>query len=327
MITSHLMAMTLAFFIDRIVGDPPTWPHPVKWIGSLISKLDKILNKGRRRKLKGFIMVSIVLIIVFSLTLFVTILAYHIHQWVGIIIEALLISTTIAQKSLQDAALEVYHPLAQGKLDEARLKLSYIVGRDTDELDESEMTRGAVETVAENTSDGVTAPLFWALLGGASFAFIYRAVNTCDSMVGYKNERYEEFGYASAKLDDLLNWIPSRLTGHMMIFVNPSYVCGKLQTRQLLLRDAKKHPSPNSGWCEAAAAALLGVQLGGRNTYKGVVSNRALMGDATRPLQCADILKANRILRRTSFAFLLFLLIGGVFIEMAITWIESALFI
>ncbi|WP_033827917.1 adenosylcobinamide-phosphate synthase CbiB [Bacillus andreraoultii] len=327
MIISHLIAMTLAFLIDRIVGDPPTWPHPVRWIGSLISKLEKILNKGNGRKIKGFIMVSIVLIIVFSMTLFVTFLGYYIHQWVGITIEALLISTTIAQKSLQDAALEVYRPLAQGKLEEARLKLSYIVGRDTDELEEREITRGVVETVAENTSDGVTAPLFWTMLGGAPLAFIYRVVNTCDSMVGYKNERYEEFGYPSAKLDDLLNWIPSRLTGFFMILVNPSYVWGKSQTWHFLLRDAKKHPSPNSGWCEAAVAALLGVQLGGRNTYKGVASNRALMGEATRPLHFSDILKTNRILRRTSVAFLLFLLIGGAFIEMAITWIESTLFI
>ena len=145
-------------------------------------------------------------------------LAYQIHPFVGIIVESILISTTIAHKSLKDAALEVYDPLQKEDYTEARLKLSYIVGRDTEQLDESEIVRGTVETVAENTSDGVTAPMFWAWIGGAPFALLYRAINTCDSMVGYKNEKYSDFGWASASMDDVVNWIPSRLTGFIMLW-------------------------------------------------------------------------------------------------------------
>lgn len=327
MIIQHVSAITLAYIIDRIVGDPPSWPHPVKWMGSLISLLDKHWNRGKARKWKGFAMVVLILFLVLLVTSCITFIAYRIHIVAGVLMEAVLISTTIAQKGLQDAALEVYRPLQDHQLDEARKKLSYIVGRDTNQLDEREITRGAVETVAENTSDGVTAPMFWAFVGGAPLAFVYRAVNTCDSMVGYKNDRYHEFGFASAKLDDLMNWIPARLTGMLMILVNKTLQGSKKEAWQLLFRDAGNHPSPNSGWCEAAAAALLGVQLGGRNTYKGVVSRRALIGNPLRPLTSNDIIETINILKRTSLAFLILLWVGGVFIELANTWFQSALFI
>ncbi|MCM3799037.1 adenosylcobinamide-phosphate synthase CbiB [Caldibacillus thermoamylovorans] len=327
MIIQHVSAITLAYIIDRIVGDPPSWPHPVKWMGSLISLLDKHWNRGKARKWRGFAMVVLILFLVLLVTSCITFIAYRIHIVAGVLMEAVLISTTIAQKGLQDAALEVYRPLQDHQLDEARKKLSYIVGRDTNQLDEREITRGAVETVAENTSDGVTAPMFWAFVGGAPLAFVYRAVNTCDSMVGYINDRYHEFGFASAKLDDLMNWIPARLTGMLMILVNKTLQGSKKEAWQLLFRDAGNHPSPNSGWCEAAAAALLGVQLGGRNTYKGVVSRRALIGNSLRPLTSNDITETIKILKRTSLAFLILLWGGGVFIELANTWFQSALFI
>ncbi|MCQ6276938.1 cobalamin biosynthesis protein [Bacillus sp. V3B] len=320
MIIEHLLAITIAFVLDRIVGDPPSWPHPVKWIGALIYRLDKRYNKGPNRKWKGLMMLFIVLLVVFVPALFISTVAYQIHPLVGIIVESILISTTMAQKSLKEAALEVYHPLQRNDFDEARVKLSYIVGRDTEKLDESEIVRGTVETVAENTSDGVTAPMFWAWVGGAPFALLYRAINTCDSMVGYKNDKYLDFGWASARMDDVVNWIPSRLTGFIMLLANRPK---KTETRtawRILYRDAKKHPSPNSGWCEAAAAALLGVQLGGINTYKGIVSNRALMGDPLDPLERNDIVKMNTILLQTTFFFLLILWLGGVFVDMAITW-------
>jgi len=327
MIIQHLFVITLAYIIDRIVGDPPSWPHPVKWMGSFISLLDKNWNRGKARKWKGFAMVVLILFLVLLVTSFITFIAYRIHIVEGILMEGILISTTIAQKGLQDAAIEVYQPLQQHQLDKARKKLSYIVGRDTNQLNEREITRGAVETVAENTGDGVTAPMFWAFVGGAPLAFVYRAVNTCDSMVGYKNDRYHAFGFASAKLDDLMNWIPARLTGMLMILVNKHLQGSKKEAWQLLFRDAGNHPSPNSGWCEAAAAALLGVQLGGRNTYKGVVSHRALIGNSLRPLTSNDIIETIKILKRTSLAFLLLLWVGGVFIELANTWFQPALFI
>jgi len=323
MLIEHALSITLAVMIDRVIGDPPSWPHPVKWFGKLISFLDKRLNNGgvRARKWKGVWMLLIVMLAVLLPALLICIAAYNIHPMVGILVEGIIIATTIAQKSLKDAALDVYDPLQKNDLQEARVKLSYIVGRDTEHLPEPEIVRGTVETVAENTSDGVTAPMFWALVGGAPLALVYRAINTCDSMVGYKNEKYQEFGWASARMDDAVNLIPSRLTGFMMLLANRPFKTNRKTAWRILFRDAKKHPSPNSGWCEAAAAALLGVQLGGINTYKGMVSNRARMGDSLFPLESKDILKMNRILSQTVVLFLILLLLGGVFIDLAVAWI------
>jgi len=320
MIVYHLIAISIAYIIDLFVGDPPNWPHPVKSIGSMISFFEKRWNQGKLKKWKGVAILLFVLLFAFSIVLIVVLTGYKIHPFVGILVESIIISTTIAQKSLKEAAVEVYHPLKSGDLVEARKKLSYIVGRDTDDLDESEIARGAIETVAENTSDGVTAPLFWALIGGAPLAMVYRATNTCDSMVGYRNERYKEFGWASAKWDDVMNWIPSRLTGMIMLIGNRPESMGYQKAWKILFRDAKRHPSPNSGWGEAAVAAILGIQLGGRNYYKGIVSNREKMGEPLHPIQAEHIIKANIILGKTVFLFLLLLLLGGMLFDLAVTW-------
>ncbi|WP_066064674.1 adenosylcobinamide-phosphate synthase CbiB [Neobacillus soli] len=327
MIVSHLIAITIAYIIDLVIGDPPNWPHPVRWIGTMISLFEKRWNTGNTKRWKGVAMLLFVLLTVFFIVLILVVIGYKIHPILGILLESMIISTAIAQKSLKDASLEVYHPLIAGDFAQAREKLSYIVGRDTESLEEAEIARGTIETVAENTSDGVTAPLFWALVGGAPLAMIYRATNTCDSMVGHKNERYKEFGWASAKWDDVMNWIPSRLTGMLMLIGNRPEKMSDRKAWTILFRDAKKHPSPNSGWGEAAVAAILGIQLGGINYYKGVVSNRAKMGDPIQPIQAAHIPKANAILSKTVLLFLLILWIGGMFLDMAVTWIESSLFI
>jgi adenosylcobinamide-phosphate synthase len=321
MIVNHLAAITLAFLLDLLIGDPPKWPHPVRWIGSFILYLDKKWNKGERRRLKGTAMVLAVLGTVFLAASLIAAAGYVLHPLAGIVIEAVLISTTIAQKSLKEAAMEVYGPLHEGNLREARLKLSYIVGRDTDKLDEPEIVRGTVETVAENTSDGITAPLFWALIGGAPLALVYRAANTCDSMAGYKNEKYLHFGWASARLDDLLNFIPARLTGLLMLLGKKPEHSSFKETWAILLRDSRKHPSPNSGWGEAAAAALMGVQLGGINFYKSITSDRARMGDPIVILEKGHILSVIEIMKRTCLLFLLFLWLGGMLIELAFAWI------
>ena len=327
MIIYHLIAITIAYLIDMFIGDPPNWPHPVRWIGKMITFFEKRLNKGKSKQLKGVGMLLFVLLSVYIIALVLVETGYGIHPIVGVLVESIIISTTIAQKSLKGAALEVYRPLSKGGLSEARTKLSYIVGRDTESLDEGEIARGTIETVAENTSDGVTAPMFWALLGGAPLAMVYRAANTCDSMVGHMNNRYIEFGWASAKWDDVMNWLPSRLTGMIMLLgQRPDSITYK-KAWTILFRDAKKHPSPNSGWGEAAVAAILGIQLGGINYYQGIVSNRAKMGDPIQPIQADHIIQANHILSKTVLLFLLLLWIGGILLDLAVAWIESTIFI
>ncbi len=314
--STHLIALALAVIIDRIIGDPRWLPHPVVGFGKLIAFFDRRFNDGNYRRAKGLLMLVLVLLIVVFLAVVIISLSYSVHLYLGILVEAWLISTTIAAKGLKQAANEVREPLVNGNLEEARLKVSYIVGRDTDDLNEAEITRATVETVAENTSDGVTAPLFFALIGGAPLALIYRAINTCDSMVGYQNKKYGDFGFASAKCDDLFNWIPSRLTSLVMIAVNqPKHHKSKKACWEIVKRDAPKHPSPNSGWGEAAVAALLGIQLGGINTYKGITSNRAKMGDPLVTMSAVHIEETNAIMLRTTTAFSLILIAcGGVII-------------
>ncbi|MCQ6279208.1 adenosylcobinamide-phosphate synthase CbiB [Bacillus sp. EB600] len=325
MMIHHLLSLTIAYFLDLLIGDPSNWPHPVKWIGRLISFFEIRWNKGKSKKQKGVVMLLLVLFTCFSIVWILVLIGYKISPVVGVLLESIIIASTIAQKSLKEASVEVYQPLKRGDLVDARKKVSYIVGRDTQALDEAEISRAAVETVAENTSDGVTAPLFWAFVGGAPLAMMYRATNTCDSMVGYINDRYKQFGWASAKWDDVMNWIPSRLTGVIMLLGKKPEKTSYRKAWKILFRDAKKHPSPNSGWGEAAVSAILGIQLGGINYYKGLVSNRAKMGEPLQTINKEHILKSNLILGRTAFLFLLFLWIGGTVFDLAFTWFQSAI--
>lgn len=315
----HIIAIIVAVLIDRLVGDPPTWPHPVKWFGKLIHFFDKKWNDGAHRKLKGSLMLIILMLIVLSVSALIVVLSYVVHPFLGVGVESLLIATTIAQKGLIEAALEVEKPLRKNDLALARAKLSCIVGRDTDQLSEGEIVRGTVETVAENTSDGITAPLFWALIGGAPLALTYRLINTCDSMVGYKNTVYKDFGWASARLDDIVNWLPARLTGLVMMLTTKKRFSKKAWS--ILFRDAGNHPSPNSGWGEAAVAALLGIRLGGVNYYQGQTSYRTEMGDPINPLHLTHICESVNIMKRTVSLFLFILVLGGMIFEFTITWL------
>jgi adenosylcobinamide-phosphate synthase len=319
MILNHLIACMAGFLIDRLIGDPPGWPHPIRWVGRLITFMDTRLNYGRNRRKKGLLLLMITAGISGLLAAAIVWLFYGIHRAAGVASESLLIAAGLARKSLAQAALEVYKPLVAGNLPEAREKLGWIVGRDTESLPESEIVRGVVETVSENTSDGVTAPLFWAFLLGAPGIWVYKAVNTLDSMVGYRNERYGAFGYFSAKADDVLNLIPSRLTGLLILFVAPNRSGLPLRERLAGWRlDAGKHPSPNSGWLEAATAWQLGAELGGLNTYQGVPSDRARMGRPDRPLEAADIPESVHAMHTASWAFvILWLLIGGIAVAVA----------
>ncbi|MFC3882253.1 adenosylcobinamide-phosphate synthase CbiB [Bacillus songklensis] len=320
-ILTRMAGVTGAVMLDQLLGDPHHWPHPVRWFGQWISWLDDKLNRGEKKKIRGLVIVASMAFWTIGLGGVIVYSAYQLHLMIGIFIEIVIIYTTIAQKSLMEAAVNVAKPLAAGDIESARKEVGMIVGRDTEHLTEQEIARATVETVAENTSDGVTAPLFFAFLGGAPLALFYRAINTCDSMVGYKNERYGQFGFFSAKCDDVLNYIPSRFTAFVMAVMNIGH--SQFSVRHvfsLIKRDARKHPSPNSGYGESAMAALLGVQLGGMNTYEGISSHRPKIGDPLAELSTAMIMEAVQMMRRTVFGFVLCLIsLGGVFIA-ALTW-------
>ncbi|MDG5471135.1 adenosylcobinamide-phosphate synthase CbiB [Jeotgalibacillus sp. ET6] len=320
MILAHLAAMTLALAADRIIGDPPSWPHPVRWIGSFILFIERKWNKGKYRKTKGVIHLAFALLLVLFFTGGLTWTAYRIHWAAGFFSEVVLITSALAAKSLKEAALEVAEPLEQGNLQEARKKLSWIVGRDTDELKEREIVRGTVETVAENTSDGITAPLFWAFLGGAPGIWLYKAINTGDSIVGYRIERFHDYGWAWAKMDDAVNWVPARITGWVMLLTMKNSVYSLKALFKRLPKEAKKHPSPNSGWGEAAVALLLNIKLGGMNSYQGIPSNRPLIGFGTDKLTVYHIHQSLLIMNRTIILFLLICWLGGIVYVIAVPW-------
>ncbi|TXC86012.1 cobalamin biosynthesis protein CobD [Metabacillus litoralis] len=286
----HVYLILLAVLLDGLIGDPKWTPHPVIIIGKGISTLEEAWNKDRYRKCKGLLLLISIVGGTYLFVYFVLEVLALIHPILSLLFEIYFISSTVAIKGLQQAATDVQKPLKNNDLITARKKLGYIVGRDTHDLPASEIVRGTVETVAENTVDGVISPLFWALIGGAPLAMAYRAINTLDSMVGYKNEKFIDFGWASARCDDLANYVPARLTALCMwIF---SLFVPKLRRWNALkvtFRDAKKHPSPNGGWPEAMTAGLLGVVLGGQNKYEGIVSYRAEMGHFYRKLHVGDI--------------------------------------
>ncbi|MCP3027864.1 adenosylcobinamide-phosphate synthase CbiB [Halobacillus sp. A5] len=318
--TSHLIALTLAFFLDLWLGDPRWLPHPVVMIGRLIAYLEKKWNQGSYRRLKGSMMLLMVCGCVFAISSALVWGGYQLHFTAGLFLEAVLIWTTIAGKGLKQAAAAVYKPLIEKDFIRARQQLAMIVGRDTEQLGEAGITRGTVETVAENTSDGVTAPLFFAFVGGAPLAMVYRAVNTCDSMVGYRHERYRQFGWASARFDDVVNYLPARMTAWLLLLGERSRYHQKKEVFRLLPHQAERHPSPNSGWGEAAFALLLGIQLGGKNYYFGEASYRPVIGVPREELQAYHILQSTKLMMRAVVYFLIFLWIGGVLIEMAVSW-------
>ncbi|UAL54530.1 MULTISPECIES: adenosylcobinamide-phosphate synthase CbiB [Metabacillus] len=300
-----VLLILMSVMLDLIIGDPKWLPHPVILFGKIIRTTEKAWNKGSTKKLKGIILAAFLPFSVFIISLFLLKLLYAISYLLGTAIEIYLISTTIAIKGLRDAAMEVYHPLKSGDLSEARKKLGFIVGRDTDGLLSPEIVRGTVETVAENTVDAIISPLFFAIIGGAPLALAYRAVNTLDSMVGYKNERFKDFGFGSARLDDLMNLLPARICTVCMWL--GSYFMKEMRRKyaiSITRRDASKHPSPNSGWPESMAAGLLGVQLGGVNIYGKIVSERARLGDPLEPLSFIHIKKTILIMNGAWILFL-----------------------
>jgi adenosylcobinamide-phosphate synthase len=303
-----------ALGIDALVGDPRGWPHPVTLMGAAIGAYDRHVNRDSLGhgplKIRGLVLAVGIPLMVGAATWAVVWAAGRVWAPLGWMTAIWMVSTTVAWRGLGTAGLDVYHALSRG-LPDARQAVGQIVGRDTAQLPETDVVRAAVETLAENIVDGIVAPLFYAVLGGAPLAMAYRAVNTLDSMVGYRNARYRDFGWASARLDDGMNFIPARLTAALLWVVMALLGLAPRQAWRIMRRDAHRHPSPNAGIPEAMMAGALGVRLGGLNYYGGVPSHRAELGDATRALEAEDIVRAVRVVRWTGVVLGLVLLGWG----------------
>ncbi len=291
-----------AFVLDLLLGDPHGMPHPVILIGAIINRLEVVLaSVFNNRRLAGVLLTGLTLLITGALAYGVLRLAAVIHPVVGLILAVWLAYSTLALRALHKESREVVRFLEQKRLVDARRSLSMIVGRETATLDEEGILRACIETVSENTSDGVVGPLFYLFIGGPVLGVLYKAASTLDSMVGYRDDQYRELGWASARLDDLLNLLPARLTGMLMVLA--ALFCG-LDARgafRIMWRDARKHASPNAGFPEAATAGALGIRLGGPATYFGERVEKPTLGDNHRPVTLASYRGAVRLMYLSSF--------------------------
>ncbi|MCR8745670.1 adenosylcobinamide-phosphate synthase CbiB [Romboutsia lituseburensis] len=299
----NIVSIYIGYIIDLIIGDPYSFPHPVRYIGKLIkvteNKIRNIAKTDKGLKIGGFVLWTITV----GLTYLVTYMIVKLFSFIPggyIIANSVLIYTTLATKCLKDEAIKIYNVLKTGDIEKSRTQLSYIVGRDTTDLDEGEIIRATVETVAENTVDGIIAPMFYAFIGGAPLAMAYKAINTLDSTVGYKNEKYKDLGFASAKIDDVANYIPARIAVLLMSIGSLLLGYDYKKASQIAVRDRKNHKSPNCAYPEGAVAGALGVQLGGTNIYFGQAVYKPTIGDKIREIEIEDIVKTNKIMYATS---------------------------
>ena len=303
----HIFAFIAGFVLDLLIGDPHFIPHPVRLIGSLISSLDKRLNcdagyNSSEKKLnlikykRGMLLAFTVIFATFAMSVIIIVAAYSINLYAGVIAEAVMTWQILATKCLRVESMRVYDALKTDGVDAGRRAVSMIVGRDTDQLTAEGVTKAAVETVAENASDGVMAPLLYLAVGGPVLGAFYKAVNTMDSMVGYKNEKYLYFGRFAAKVDDVLNYIPARLSALFMVAAAGLTGLSAKNAWKIFKRDRYNHASPNSAQTEAAMAGALGVQLAGDAWYFGTLYKKKTIGDALRPVECEDIRRANRLM-------------------------------
>ncbi|WFA10269.1 adenosylcobinamide-phosphate synthase CbiB [Tissierella sp. Yu-01] len=302
-----MFSLLLAVVLDFVIGDPYNFPHPVKLMGRLIifeeNQLRKLCKTNKQLKISGLIIVIINVILGFFIP-FYLLYAVKANKVLFTIINTYLIYTSIAARCLHHEAIMVSKALDKG-LDDGRKRLSYIVGRDTSQLSEEEVIKATVETVAENTSDGVIAPLFFIAVLGAPGGLMYKFVNTMDSMLGYRNEKYIDMGYFPARTDDLFNIIPARITGLLMNIGS----IGKFDLKnglKIMWRDRRNHKSPNSGYPESAVAGLLGIQLGGGNYYHGLFIDKPNIGDGLNQIGRRHIKETIEIMYRAEIAFIIF---------------------
>ena len=306
----HLAAIIGGFILDLIFGDPHWLPHPICLIGNLIGFLErnlrpKLAPNKTALLVGGALMVIIVLVISFAVPMAILLAAGMVSPWLAFALETLMCYQIFATKCLRDESMKVYDALHNNDLADARVKLSWIVGRDTKNLDEEEITKGAVETVAENTADGIIAPMFYMFIGGVPLAFLYKGINTMDSMVGYKNDKFLYFGRCAAKLDDVANLIPARITGLVMIAAAFLLGLNGPGAWKVFWRDRYNHLSPNSAMTESVTAGALNIQLGGDHFYFGKLVHKDTIGDDIRPVCPEDIKKTNNLLYMTAVLCLL----------------------
>ena len=314
-------ALLTGFALDKLLGDPHHFPHIVRFMGSLIAALETRLRKALPRNprgelIGGALLVFLVVLVCTGIPLLLLWVSYSRFAPLGFAVESLLCYQLLAAISLQAESMKVYQALQAEDIEDARSAVAMIVGRDTAALDKDGITRAAVETVAENTSDGVIAPLLFIMLGGAALGCLYKAVNTMDSMVGYKNEKHLYFGRAAAKIDDVLNYLPARLSALLMIAAAYILRFDGQNAFRIWQRDKRKHASPNSAQTEAVCAGALGIRLAGPTAYFGKIHDKPYIGDDLRPTRPEDIPRANRLMYVTSFLMLVLalgfrLLMGG----------------
>ena len=311
----HLTALLLGFFIDLLLGDPHGIPHPVVWIGKLISAVEKLVRRIFPKTVRGENLAGGVLwIVVEGISTAVPALllhaAYRLHPTAGLVLESIMCWQILATKALRDESMKVYAALKEGVPEDYRRAVSMIVGRDTAELDDKAVARAAVETVAENASDGVIAPMLFLALGGAPLGFFYKAANTMDSMLGYVEMPYKNIGLVPAKMDDVLNYIPARLSALLMLAAGALLRLDVKNGWRIWRRDRRNHASPNSAQTESVCAGLLGVRLAGDAYYHGVLHKKPYIGDALREIEYEDIPRTGRLLYAA--AALSLLLFGGI---------------
>ncbi len=304
-----MISLITGYILDLIIGDPHGFFHPIKLIGNMISSVEKKLrtrckNKDEERRAGAVLWITVVGVS-FVVPYLLLMLASSINLVLAIILESIMCYYILATKSLRDESMKVYKALKENNIVEARKYLSYIVGRDTENLNESSVAKGAVETVAENTSDGVIAPIIFILIGGAPLGFMYKAINTLDSMVGYKNEKYIDFGRFSAIADDVFNYIPSRISAYLMIIASLISGMDYKNAYKIYKRDRYNHLSPNSAQTESVCAGALNISLGGGNYYGGALVSKPTIGDDNRPIEAEDIKRANKLMYATSFICLI----------------------
>ena len=309
-----LLALFLGFGIDLMVGDPHSLPHPVVLIGKLISATEKAVRKlfpktELGENLAGAVLWLVVVAISTAVPAVLLHLCYSLHTWLGLALESIMCWQILATKSLKDESMKVYHALQSGDMERSRYAVSMIVGRDTEKLDDKGVARAAVETVAENTSDGIVAPLIFLAIGGAPLGFFYKAVNTMDSMLGYVEMPYKNIGLVPAKMDDVMNFFPARLSALVMLAAGWFLKLDVKNGWKIFRRDRFNHASPNSAQTESVCAGLLGLRLAGDAWYHGQLHKKKHIGDPLREIEYEDIPRSCRLLYVT--AFLSLLLFGG----------------